>query len=112
MKDLKDNSINIYQQLFNEENKVKNGKYPLFVETILDNDYLNDQSKADFIEKFLNKYMKPNNDEYRRSVRRKYLLFINKMYYGIITNKEEIYKVGIQGDDRYYIQILGIPLNI
>ena len=77
----------------------------LFINTVLTDPYLQKISKTQFINKFLNRFKKPDETEFRKFVVGKYLLWINKKFYGIIDTVKSADTIGTDFDDKYAIKI-------
>ena len=97
-----------YLKQYNMEDSIVNfdkNNEPLFINTVLTDTYLTKKSKTQFINKFLNRFKNPNEIEFRKSVVGKYLLWINKKFYGVIDNVNSVDIIGTDSDDKYTIKI-------
>jgi hypothetical protein len=76
---------------------------PIFMNRILHDDYLSEETRNEFYELFAKRYL--SDRDYQNRVKGKYILFLNDKYNGIYDTKEEIERIGKQGDDRYIYKI-------
>jgi len=85
----------------------KEGEEPDFYEMVILDTHLNNKSKDDFINEFWNKYKKPKNIKFRKSVVGKYFPLggLNKEFIGIINSIDDIDDYGNYSDDKFIIQI-------
>jgi hypothetical protein len=86
----------------NEKRTISN-KIPIFINRILNDEYLPKESRNEFYELFVKKFL--NDKKYQESVKGKYILFFNFKYQDIYNTKQEIEKIGVLGDDRYIYRI-------
>ena len=85
---------------------IKEGEIPMFANMVFNDKYLNKSSINTFIKKFWNKYINPENIEFRKSVVGKYLFWFNKKFIGVIDNIDDCDTYGnSMYDTRYLIQI-------
>lgn len=78
---------------------------PLFISMVLNNRHLGNEAKMQFKEKFLKKFLKPENIEFRKSVRNSTLFFYNNRYRGLVNDIRDTFSLGTEKDDRYFIDI-------
>jgi len=76
---------------------------PLFYNMIMDDEYLTEESKNEFINEFWNKYIKTK--KFRKSVIGKYLFWFNKIFIGVIDNICDVDDYGTRADSKYIIKI-------
>ena len=99
---------NINEEKYNCDEKLinyKKGDIPSFFEMVVNNEYLKEDSKLEFYEKFWKKYSNPKNIKFRKDNIGKYLFWFNKKFMGTINNVKESYDYGTWKDDKYLIQI-------
>ena len=99
---------NINEEKYNCDEELinyKKGDIPSFFEMVVNNEYLKEDSKLEFYEKFWKKYSNPKNIKFRKDNIGKYLFWFNKKFMGTINNVKESYDYGTWKDDKYLIQI-------
>lgn len=96
-------NINKCKYEYDEEINIETGKFPEFINDIINDEYLDKIAKEEFIEEFIPNYI--NDYCYRIEVHNKYILFLNNHYWGVFSNILDLCNIGTDTDTKLFYDI-------
>jgi hypothetical protein len=105
VKTVKEPPLNLSTIMFLRDKEI-----PKFAFLVFDQPYISASEKRIFANDFLRRYMEDS--EFRKENDGKYIVFLNKKYYGVVNSIVDSWNIGKQSDSRLIMKIGKLtPIN-